>query len=47
MLTMRCINSSRRQQVILRIFSITSSMTMMKKTMESTVMEMQAAKPTS
>jgi hypothetical protein len=47
MLTMRCINSSRRPQVILRIFSITSSMTMMKKTMESTVMEMQAAKPTS
>ena len=47
MQTMRCINSSRLPLVILRIFSITSNMTMMKKTMESTVMEMQAAKPTS
>jgi hypothetical protein len=47
MQTMRCINSSRLPQVILRIFSNTSSMTMMKKTMESTGMEMQAAKPTS
>jgi len=44
---MKCINSSRPPQVILPIFSIISSMTMMKKTMESTVMEMPAAKPTS
>ena len=47
MLIMKCISSSRRQQVILRIFSITSNMTMMKKTMESTGMEMPAEKPTS
>ena len=43
---MKCINSSRPPQAILPIFSITNSMTMMKKTMESTVMEMLAAKPT-
>ena len=44
---MKCIISSKLPQVILPIFSITNSTTMVKKTMVSMVTEMLAAMATS